>query len=308
LRVVLTGASGKLGRELVPRLLASGADILAPTRRTDLVIPGVRTIHHPGLLPDADWAGLLAGADLLIHAAADGAGQGAHDQAAAERALAVNGEGTLALARAAATAGVARIIHVSTIKVLGEGAARAYREDDPFAPGDAYAQGKVAAEQAMASSLDPARLTILRPPLVHGPGAKGNFGALVSLVDLGLPLPFAAIDNQRSLCGVGTLSWAVTELARRPGPQPPVLNIADDKDFSTPGLIRLIARLKGRKARLFPLPPAVITASLKVAGRGAWVEKLMGSLTLNRARMLETLGAPPQTAEETLARTLAETA
>ncbi len=220
---------------------------------------------------------------------------------------------TQRLARVAAAAGVGHFVFASTVKVNGETTlpGRPFRESDPPDPHDEYAASKWEAEQALAvlASDVGLRVTALRLPLTYGPGAKANFAALLRAVRAGVPLPFAAIANRRSLLGIDNFGDALAAVladaaGERQCRMTPYL-LADADPVSTPDLIRAIAHAAGRPPRLFPLPLAALRFAGACTGRTAAIERLVSSLEVDttafRARFAWT---PPHTLAEGLAAAL----
>ena len=202
--------------------------------------------------------------------------------AAAEEArwIAAEAQTAAALARAARSAGVERLVFLSSIKVQGEATAAApFRAADPPAPVDAYGRAKLAIEAAMRETGAP--LIVLRPPLVDGTEVKANFRALLRLVDRGLPLPLATIDNRRSLIFLDNLVDLILAALTHPAAVGGVFLARDEEEPSTPALIRQIAAGLGRPARLFPCPPAALRVAARLLGQSAAIERLTGSLSLD---------------------------
>jgi UDP-N-acetyl-alpha-D-quinovosamine dehydrogenase len=254
------------------------------------------------IAPETNWAGLLDGVDVVVHLA-----QRAHRRAA-ESALAGEPEAAAALARGAARAGARRMLYISSIKAMGEATSpgRGFRADDPPRPEDDYGRAKLASERALADVADTTglELVILRPPLVYGQGVGGNFRKLVQLAGSGLPLPFAKLDNRRSLIFLDNLVDLVIVAALHPAAPGRVLLAADGTDLSTPALIRILARGQGRAARLFGLPDAVFAALRRLPGLGPAVGRLSLSLQVDDGATRAALGwSPPVTAEAGLLAT-----
>lgn len=271
-RVFVTGATGFVGRALSADLLRNGFDMVP----ADLRRPG--------------WEAGLQGCEAVLHLAGV-----AHARATAAVYQEVNVAATERLARAAARAGVRRLVFVSSIKVNGEATPpeRPFRADDAPAPLDDYGRSKWRAEQALAA-VRGLETVVVRPPLVYGPGVRANFLRLVQLVDTGLPLPFASIRNRRSLIYVGNLAALLRACASHPRAAGRTFLAADGTDLSTPELVRRIAAALGRKARLLPFPPALLPS------------KLAASLVVDAAATREALGwAPPHTVDEGLAQVVA---
>lgn len=189
-------------------------------------------------------------------------------------------------ARHAAAAG-ARFLFLSSVKVHGKSSSAPFREDAPLAPQDRYAESKVRAEQAL-RAVAGLRLTVLRPPLVYGPGVKANFLALMKALARRLPLPLASIDNRRSLIYVGNLASAMLACLETEG----TFLVSDGPAVSTPQLCAEIAAALGRTERLFRFPPALLPY------------QLAGSLEVDDAAIRRSLGwKPPFTREEGLRAT-----
>jgi nucleoside-diphosphate-sugar epimerase len=273
---------------------------------TDLRID-VQWLALGDLAEIADWSAALAGVDAVVHLA--GRAHVMQDEAADPLAeyRRVNVEATLALARAAATAGVRRFVFMSSVKAVGESSSAAgLAEDCPPRPEDAYGISKREAEAALLApgALAPMTVTALRPPLVYGPGVRANFARLLQTVVRGVPLPFGGLDNRRSLVFVGNLSSAVAFAIDAPALAGQACFVTDGEDVSTPELIRRIAAAQGRPARLLPVPPAWLRAGLALAGRRAEADRLLGSLALRMERLPAAGWRPPFTMAQGLAETV----
>jgi nucleoside-diphosphate-sugar epimerase len=212
------------------------------------------------------------------------------------------------LARAAAAAGVRRLVLVSSIKAMGETTApgRPFRAADAPRPEDEYGRAKLAGEQAAAEAARGTgiELVIIRPPLVYGPGARANFRALVRLAGSGLPLPFAAIDNRRSLICRDNLVDLLCLAATHPAAAGKILLARDGDDLSTPALVRALAAGLGRRARLFPIPDAALALLRRLPGIGPPLSRLTLSLQVDDRATRDRLGwSPPVAAGAALAAT-----
>jgi UDP-N-acetyl-alpha-D-quinovosamine dehydrogenase len=218
----------------------------------------------------------------------------------------INVEGTRRLAEHAAAAGVRRLVFLSSIKVNGESSDRPFTEDDAPRPEDAYGISKWEAEQALARVAGKTRLdvTILRPPLVYGPGVAGNFLRLLDLVAHGVPLPFASIENRRSLLYVGSLVAAILKAITAPQAAGRTYLVSDGEDTSTPDLVRKLARELGVGTRLFSCPPLLLEKVAALVGRHRDLERLTGSLQADVSRICRELAwRPPYTLVQGLAQT-----
>jgi UDP-4-keto-D-QuiNAc 4-reductase len=275
--ILVTGAGGFIGRALVERLASRGTPVIAALRRRTALPRGV----EPRLIGDldarTDWPALLRGARAVVHLASR-----AHAPVAeARRSIEDEAAIAAALARAAVEAGVERVVLLSSVKVLGDATAeRPFRADQPAAPQDAYGIAKSCIETAMGAAARD-RLAIIRPPLVYGPGVKANFRAFIRLVDRGLPLPLAGIDNRRSLIFLENLIDLIETAIAHPAAAGGVFLLRDDEEVSTPELARRVARALGRPARLFAFPPALLRLAASLAGRGAAAERLLASLRVD---------------------------
>mgnify|MGYP001809609520 CR=1 FL=1 len=305
--VAVTGANGFVGRAVVAALVADGHRVRALTRSPDasLALPGVEAMATGAIEQIADWRPYLSGVEAVVHTAAR-----AHvpDARFADEAVvrAVNADAAVALLDAAARRGARRFVFVSSVKVHGEASApgRPFRPDDPFAPDDVYARSKVAAEEALTAKAAATGigLTILRPPLVHGPGVRANMLRLVDLVAKAPVLPFGAIDNRRSLVSVGNLAAAIAAILLRAETVGRAYLVADAETLSTRALTDLIARGLGRAPVQLPVPAALFALAGRMSGRSGLVERLIGTLEVDASALATDAGwRPVETAEAALA-------
>jgi nucleoside-diphosphate-sugar epimerase len=183
-----------------------------------------------------------------------------------------------------------------------------FRATDPPDPRDPYGRGKLAIERALLGAARESRIevVILRPPLVYGLGVKGNFRALLRLAASGLPLPFAGIDNRRSLIFIDNLVDLVERVCVHRDAAGRILLTRDAADLSTPELIRVLAAEQGRPARLFRVPRPVMIALCRLPMLGPPLSRLAASLQVDDAETRTVLDwQPPVTAEAGLAATAA---
>lgn len=311
MRFAVTGANGFVGQAMTNELARRGYDVRAAARKEigDLSA-GVRWCAAPGLERDSDWSTVVEGMDVVIHCAArvHVMQESSIDPLAAFRRA--NRDGTMALARAAATAGVKRLVFISSVKVNGESTAggRGFTEADEPAPLDPYGISKAEAEAALRelSASSGLEVTIIRPVLVYGPGVKANFAALLRAVERGIPLPLGAISNQRSLIYLGNLvDLAICAASHANGAGQTFL-ASDGEDISTTQLLRRIGTALDSPAQLIPLPASLLRLAACVTGRGALADRLTGSLTVDIAKARDILGwTPPYSVGEGLAATTA---
>jgi nucleoside-diphosphate-sugar epimerase len=307
-RILLTGGNGFVGRALAP-VLAARHELRVTLRRAPdrLPPPGAESLILGEIGPATEWAPALAGIDTIIHLAARAHADESRDPGAYRR---INAEGTRRLAESARRAGIGRVIFLSTVKVNGEATLdHPFCETDPPAPVGPYAVSKLDAERslaAMAAAGGPAAV-ILRPPLVYGSGVKANMAALLRLCAWGVPLPFGAVANQRSLLFLGNLVDAILRVVETP-PVPGCRTylLRDGDDLSTAAIVEHLARGLGRRPRLLPVPPSWLRAALTLAGKGAAADRLLSSLTVDDSAFRRDFAwRPPFTAAAGLAETAA---
>jgi nucleoside-diphosphate-sugar epimerase len=225
---------------------------------------------------------------------------------------AVNALGALKLAEAAAAVGIRRFVFLSSVRAHGARTVSApFTEASPFAAEDPYGRSKAEAELgltqlARGTQLEP---VVLRPPLVYGAEARGNFARLVKLVARGIPLPFGAVRNRRSLVYVGNLVHAIMRSLDHPKAAGQAFLVSDGEDVSTPELIQRIARALDRPARLIALPPSLLRLGGTLAGRKDDVGRLLDDLVVDSSHIRRALGwTPPYTLDQGLAETVARPA
>ena len=286
--VLITGASGFIGREITNQLITHGANVRAAVRKVSKV--DLERLA-PTLGSQANWYPVLEGASAVIHTAAR-----AHmlnDQSADPLAVfrEVNTVGTLVLARQAAAMNVKRFVFLSSIGVNGVENTSPFREFDLPNPVEPYAVSKLEAEKGL---LEIAKETgmevvVIRPPLVYGPNAPGNFGRLVSAVRRGVPLPLGSVTrNRRTLVGLDNLVDLILTCLHHPAAANQIFLAGDGEDISTTDLLRKIALAFQVPSRLLPFPLAWLELGASVVGKKAIVNRLCGSLQVDigKARSL----------------------
>jgi UDP-glucose 4-epimerase len=307
-RILVTGASGFIGRRLCSALLCRGAVVKGTARRLAALPEGVTPCPVGEIGGATDWREALQGLDAVIHLAAQLSPGERAEQAGAESFAEVNARGTENLARQAAAAGVRRFVFVSTVKVHGETTSDSpFREGSELRPADAYARSKCDAEQRLRALAESAvmELTVVRPPLVYGPGGGGNVLRLIQAIDTNVPLPFGRIRNKRSLVSVDNLVeflWLCATEARAAGE---IFLVSDGEDLSTADLVRAIAKHLGRRPRLLPVPPGLLKTLAALAGRKDLYDRLCGSLQVDIGHARRVLGwNPPFRLDHTMAETV----
>lgn len=307
MKVLLTGATGFVGKRLVRHIDERSVFRLTCAVRHFGSAVCDNEVVVDGLSEPTDWSEALAGQTTVVHAAAR-----AHvmkdevpDPLAEYRK--VNVEGTLSLARQAAKAGVYRFIYISSIKVNGEVTplGKPFTAEDVPAPEDPYGVSKLEAETGLheIASETGMEVVIIRPPLVYGPGVKGNFASMINLVDKGLPLPLGAIHNKRSLVALDNLVDLIVTCIDHPAAANQVFLAGDGQDVSTSELLRGVGRAMGKPARLIPVPASMVMFGAGLLGKKAVAQRLLGSLQVDISKARNLLGwEPPLSVEEGLGR------
>ncbi|MGR5177850.1 UDP-glucose 4-epimerase family protein [Vibrio mediterranei] len=221
----------------------------------------------------------------------------------------VNTTATAELATQAAEAGVKRFIFISSAKVNGEVSAAGNPLDESVfdAPTDPYALSKYEAELALTQigKESGMEVVIIRPPLVYGPEVKANFAALMKLSRLGLPLPFGAINNKRSLISVDNLCDVISLCITHPSAANQTFLVSDDEDASTTQLLRELVKAYGARTLLVPIPVAFLKALLQIMGKPMIAERLFGNLQFDIRHVKQTLNwTPPYSFEQGIAKTV----
>ena len=303
--ILLTGSNGFLGRRLAVSLNSkSGVNLTAVVRRP-IEIPDTRVVVIQCLDSNADWSTALSNQQVVIHAAAR-----AHimkDEMADPLAeyRRVNVDGTLNLAHQAAAAGVKRFVFISSIGVNGNINIRPFTEDDTPNPAELYAQFKWEAEQGLweIQRETGMELVIIRPPLVYGPNAPGNFGSLMCWIEKGVPLPLGAIHNQRSLVALDNLVDLIVTCIDHPAAANQVFLAGDGQDLSTTELLRGVAKAAGKRSRLIPFPSSLLMLAATLLGKKLVAQRLLGSLQVDISKARDLLDwEPPISPEEGLRR------
>lgn len=284
--VLVTGASGFIGRAVCHALVNTGYRVIGQVFRHSAP-PGVTPLHLD-LTDLDDLATVCPAVDAVIHLA--GLAHVPADCVGRNLVWRTNVIGTHALARVAAQ-WQAHIIYLSSAKVLGESGE--WNDDAPLAPADFYAESKVAAEQAIRATRN-LTYTILRPPLVYGPGVRGNFLRLLHWVNAGWPLPLATLNNPRSLLYVKNLASAITACLHNPAAAAGhTWLVSDGATIGVASLFRQLAAALGRPARLFPLETHALLQIARWCRMSAEVERLTGQFVIHDREIRSRLGWMP---------------
>jgi len=300
LRVLVTGANGFLGGTLFRRL-CSGNDVEcegAVRSRPGIINAADNMVTVGDMGAVIEWSSVVSGIEVVVHTAAR-----AHimndevtDPLAEYRK--VNVEGTLNLARQAAAAGVKRFIFISSIKVNGEQTAtgQPFFSHDAPSPEDCYGISKHEAEQGLRELATETgmEVVIIRPPLVYGPGVKGNFASMIKLVGKGLPLPLGAVHNQRSLVALDNLVDLIITCIDHPGAANQTFLVSDGEDISTTQLLQGVAQAMGKPSRLIPVPASLLQFAATLLGKKSVAQRLLGSLQVDISHTQKCLNWTPR--------------
>ena len=291
--ILVSGANGFLGSALLAQLRVKCVPVRA----------AVRTATNPNQIVVGDinsstnWQSALENIDTVIHTAAHVHVMKREGKNTLGLFRETNTEGTLNLARQAAKANVKRFIFISSIKVNGESTlpGKAFTADDKPEPEDPYGISKWEAEtklQQLAAESE-LEVVIIRPPLIYGPGVKGNFMRLIRWVDSGIPLPLGAVKNKRSLVALDNLVGLILTCIDHPAAANQIFLAGDGEDLSTTELLQRIGRIMDRRIRLIPFPTGLLTFAASVLGQRAIAQRLCGSLQVDISKARSLLGWKP---------------
>lgn len=296
MKLMVTGATGFIGRTFCRRLSEAGdVHLTATARSSDAVdaFPGGIAARELG--PDTRWDDLLESVDVVVHTAARVHVTRDTDSLAEHRRI--NVDGTLNLARQAADCDVQRFVFLSSVKVNGDRTlpGQAFSAADAPAPVDVYGKAKYEAETELMRlrKTHDMEVVVIRPPLVYGPGVKANFLALMRWVHKGCPLPFARVHNLRSLIALDNLLDLIWTCCVHPRAANDTFMAADESDVSTAELVTRLGLALKRPARLWPVPPTLLLGLATLAGRREQAQKLLGNLQVDTTRTRELLGWKP---------------
>lgn len=288
-KVLVTGANGFVGSALTDSLRRSGHEVIAAARQDTGSIDQT-----------TDWSGLLGGVEVVIHLAARAHVPHKPAGTTIDWFREVNTYGATNLAKQAIAAQVKHFIFFSSIGVTGNSSAQTeggqITEKSVTAPANDYAKSKLEAEQQLLSLFSKAdsTLTIVRPPLIYGATARGNFGKLLKLADSSLPLPFAKVDNERTMLSLENLQGFIHKAVNNPPEHDGVYVLADDESVSTAQLVKVLRRGMGRPARLLPVPVSFMRFGGKSLGKEAMFEQLCGNLKVSNQRAKAVFGWQPE--------------
>ena len=308
-KILLTGATGFVGKALACELVLQNYQVRVHVRsERSYVHDGVEKNCIGDIAVMSDWLPMLKNVDVLIYAAArvhvmqDDEG----DPLAEFRK--VNTYAALSLAGKASQTGVKRFIYISSVKVNGEMSAlkKPFTPEDQFIPDDPYGLSKYEAEQGLLALAKKTgmEVVIIRPPLVYGPEVRANFASMMRWVNKGIPLPFGAIHNQRSLVALDNLVSFIVHCIDHPKAANEVFLISDGEDVSTTELLHKVAKALNKKSRLIPIPVSFMRFVAKLVGKSDVADRLFGSLQVDSSKARDLLDwKPVTTMDEQLQKT-----
>lgn len=304
-KLLLTGATGFIGRALAQRLLKDAVHtIVTATRASSTGLPSnIDNILVDDISSVTDWGEALSGVQLVIHAAGRAHKQKEAEDISLPKYYQTNTEGTLNLAHQAVNAGVSRFVFISSIGVVGNYSTRPLTEQDIPHPMEPYAISKFEAERGLSKIADETEMqvVIIRPPLVYGPGAPGNFNRLIRAASIGFPWPLGEVDNLRSFVSLDNLVDFIITCLEHPKAANQTFHISDGVDISTPDLLRLIGDNLGKRVRIFPIPLWMLRSAALLLGKKNEIERLCGTLQVDISKAFSLLEwEPPVSLDEGL--------
>jgi len=288
-RVLVTGASGFIGKTFVTALAKQGIAVRAASRDPHAIIAAsdVERVVMPDLAAPADWSDLLEGVSDVIHLAGIAHAPGVLPDDVYHR---INAEAVGALAEQA-TDKIERFVFMSSVRAqAGLSADHAITEQDVPQPTDAYGRAKLEAERLVEQSGVP--YTILRPVVVYGRGVKGNIAALATIAKTPMPLPFGGLDNRRSLLALDNLASAVSHVLEAEAAKNETFLVADEAPISVADLVAAMREGLGRPPHLVKVPQGAVKRLLKSFGREADWERVAGSFVVDISKLMATGWTP----------------
>jgi UDP-glucose 4-epimerase len=294
-KCLITGANGFIGRAITAKLSADKLNLKLVVRNPKNA-EGYDHFLVNSIDENTDWSDAFDDVHSVVHIAGLAHVLSPSNEAELKKKFeSVNTFGTLRLAREAALAGVKRFVFISTIGVNGVSNKLPFTAKDVPAPVDFYAESKLNAELGLSEIAEQTgmEIVIIRPPLVYGPGAPGNFGRLAKLAQTGLPLPLGAIHNRKSFVGIDNLVDFIATCLAHPNAAGKILLVSDDCDVSTTELLKVMAKASGKRALLIPVPVGVLRILGKLVGQQGTIERLCESLSIDISESKTILGWKP---------------
>lgn len=308
MKVLISGASGFIGNPLCAELFRQGQSVRAAMRSVNSQTENVEAVSIGEINHETDWADALLDVKTVIHLAARVHVMKDNSTDPLGEFRKVNFEGTWNLARQAAEAGVQRFIFISSIKVNGESTllGQPYTANDQPMPIDPYGISKLEAEDALRQLADETgmEVVIIRPPLVYGPGVKGNFHSMMSWLYKGIPLPLGAIHNKRSFVALDNLIDLIITCINHPAAANQTFLAGDGEDLSTTELLQRLGKALGKPAKLLPIPVWTLKSGAILLGKRDMAQRLCNSLQTDISKTRDLLGwCPPVRVDDALKKT-----
>ncbi|MFO2938431.1 NAD-dependent epimerase/dehydratase family protein [Legionella pneumophila serogroup 1] len=307
-KILITGATGFIGRSLVPALLSEGHDVRCAVLQLDSTLQAEQIVIN-NLEVHTDWTDALRNVEIVIHLAARVHIMKEYATSSLDEYCKINSIATKNFVEQAAQNNVKRFIFLSTIKVHGEFSQNnlPFSEDCRTQPEDPYAKSKLYAEQFIQEICQNARMefVILRPPLVYGPYVKANFLRILQLVDKKWPLPFGSIYNKRTFIYIDYLVSAISAVVSEPSAANQVYLVADDCSWSLTQLVQTLSRKMNTKLFLIPIPVQILIFLFKLCGLKNINTRLFSSLEVSNEKIKSQLGwTPPVSSIDGLEKTV----
>ncbi len=290
---MLTGATGFVGKAVNENLKEYSVNLTsrnAPIEFSD-------NFYIKTMSSSEDFTDCLEDVDVIIHTAARVHQMNDQSSDPMSDYIETNCSGTLNLARQAVESGVKRFIFLSTIKVNGEKTTKGspFRFDDPRICSDPYSLSKSKAEEGLISISRESKLefTIIRPPLIYGPGVQANFKSLMMLAKKNLPLPFGNLENKRSFVSIKNLVDLILTCINHPKAANQVFLVSDDYDISTSELVIKLTEAFGKKPRLVKVNLKLLKAIAKVINKRSVIDRLCDDLQIDIEHTKKTLDWKP---------------
>jgi UDP-glucose 4-epimerase len=299
-RVLITGATGFVGRHLVSRFISSQQPLTLVVRHIE-GCPASWRNHEQIMLVETgeletatNLRDAFTGVSAVVHLAGLAHIRLSGNPDSELQFLSANAKATERLCAAAARSGVRSFIHLSSLAAITANCSNQTIDDNTLTPPPTpYGRSKLLAEKHVSDLAGTGIWSVsLRTPLIVGSDARGNWGLLQKLAATGLPLPFASVDNSRSLIGVDVLSQAIAHLSKHDWPQSTAgaYCLAANDPLSLPQIITELRKGMAMAPRLFPFPVSLFHAAASVLNRQNLVRGLVGNLEVDSERFRQTFG------------------
>ena len=296
--ILLTGSTGFIGKSMCKKFEEKSISFIAPVRSiAGKSTESAKLLKIDSITSETDWSVALKNVNTVIHLAAYVHTMSSSTTSLLSEYRKVNTAGTLNLAKQAAQSGVVRFIFLSTIKVNGEYSLenKPFIADDVNIPTDPYALSKYEAEHGLRelAAKTGMEVVIIRPPLVYGPGVKGNFQSMIKLLSKGYPLPFGSVRNMRSLVAVDNLTDLIIRCVDHPAAANRIFLASDGEDISTTELLIEISKALEKPNRLIPIPQSILEIALRIFGKKEIAIRLFGNLQVDITETTQVLDWKP---------------